>query len=105
MPQSASELALKSNHNGKIAIADQEWCKMSPTPEVVARPAWPYAGAFAASRHLLSGPILSGSGGDPISGIYGPSPTGTRLPQTPLRQALADAVEWFRAHGYAPWRS
>jgi len=23
------------------------------------------------------------------------------LPQTPPRQALADAVEWFRAHGYA----
>jgi dihydroflavonol-4-reductase len=22
------------------------------------------------------------------------------LPQTPPRQALADAVEWFRAHGY-----
>jgi dihydroflavonol-4-reductase len=24
------------------------------------------------------------------------------LPQTPPRQALADAVEWFRAHGHAP---
>ena len=23
-----------------------------------------------------------------------------RLPQTPPRQALADAVEWFRANGY-----
>ena len=23
------------------------------------------------------------------------------LPQTPPRQALADAVEWFRANGYA----
>jgi dihydroflavonol-4-reductase len=22
------------------------------------------------------------------------------LPQTPPKQALADAVEWFRAHGY-----
>ena len=26
------------------------------------------------------------------------------LPQTPPRQALADAVEWFYAHGYAPRR-
>lgn len=26
------------------------------------------------------------------------------LPQTPPRQALADAVEWFRAHGYAGLR-
>jgi dihydroflavonol-4-reductase len=24
------------------------------------------------------------------------------LPQTPVQQALADAVEWFVAHGYAP---
>jgi dihydroflavonol-4-reductase len=24
------------------------------------------------------------------------------LPQTPPRQALADAVEWFRTHGQAP---
>jgi dihydroflavonol-4-reductase len=23
-----------------------------------------------------------------------------KLPQTPPRQALADAVEWFRANGY-----
>jgi len=23
-----------------------------------------------------------------------------QLPQTPPRQALADAVEWFRANGY-----
>jgi dihydroflavonol-4-reductase len=23
-----------------------------------------------------------------------------RLPQTPVKQAFADAVEWFRANGY-----
>lgn len=27
------------------------------------------------------------------------------IPQTPPRQALADAVEWFMAHGYAPAKS
>ena len=27
---------------------------------------------------------------------------GLGLPQTPPKQALADAVEWFRAQGYAP---
>jgi dihydroflavonol-4-reductase len=26
------------------------------------------------------------------------------LPQTPVDQALRDAVEWFWAHGYAPRR-
>jgi dihydroflavonol-4-reductase len=26
------------------------------------------------------------------------------LPQTPPRQALAEAVDWFRANGYAPKR-
>jgi dihydroflavonol-4-reductase len=24
------------------------------------------------------------------------------LPQTPVEEALGEAVEWFRAHGYAP---
>jgi dihydroflavonol-4-reductase len=27
------------------------------------------------------------------------------LPQTPAERALADAVDWFRAHGYAPGRA
>jgi dihydroflavonol-4-reductase len=27
------------------------------------------------------------------------------LPQTPVEEALRDAVEWFRAHGYAGVRS
>jgi dihydroflavonol-4-reductase len=27
------------------------------------------------------------------------------LPQTPVREALADAVAWFQTHGYAGRRS